>query len=100
MVGNVWEWVEGTAYNGAYEDRILPDDGYISGVDDEAMPAVTGKEADPNYYEDYFWIKDKGTRGIARGGYWDNKSDAGQYAMYIVYEPSFVGSGVGFRCVK
>lgn len=101
MIGNVWEWVEGTVSDGMYKGNALPNNGYILAVDDEAMPSATDLKAkDENYYNDYFWIKQNGVRGIARGGYWDNGADAGQYALYVVSEPSFAGTGVGFRCVK
>ncbi|MFC1678493.1 formylglycine-generating enzyme family protein [Patescibacteria group bacterium] len=101
MIGNVWEWVDGSVFNGSYKDRLLPETGYIKGVDDSALPSETdGNKSDANYYHDYFWVKSKGTRGMARGGYWDNESDAGQYALYAVTQPSFASDGVGFRCVK
>ena len=101
MIGNVWEWVDGTARDGVYEDKILPESGYVEGVDSNALPSATNlSNGDANYYYDYFWIKNKGTRGMARGGYWNNNSDAGQYSLYAVSEPSFAGTGVGFRCVK
>ena len=101
MIGNVWEWVDGTTFEGEYNGRELPKSGFILGVDDEAMPIETNiEEGDPNYYHDYFWLKESGTRGIARGGYWDNKEEAGQYSLYAVSPPSYAGAGVGFRCVK
>lgn len=101
MIGNVWEWVEGTVSDGMFKDKVLPESGYVLSVDDEALPGATGQDSgDENYYNDYFWIKQKGVRGMARGGYWDNAADAGQYALYVVSEPSFAGTGVGFRCVK
>lgn len=101
MIGNVWEWVEGVVNEGVYEGEVLPAEGYVSGVDSNGLPVKTNQEQpDPNYYNDYFWIKNKGTKAIARGGYWSNGSDAGQYSLYIVSDPSFAGTGVGFRCVK
>lgn len=101
MIGNVWEWVDGTVVDGKYKEAELPSDGYIKGVDSLAMPTETNPDSpDPNYQNDYFWIKKTGTRGIARGGYWANGAEAGVYSAYIVTPPSFVGTGVGFRCVK
>ena len=101
MIGNVWEWTNGTIYEGAYNSKPLPDEGYITGVDEDSMPsAINSNISDANYYNDYFWQKKTGTRGIARGGYWNNKSDGGQYAVYAVNPPSFSGEGVGFRCAK
>ncbi len=90
MIGNVWEWVDGTIYEGKYKDRVLPEPGYVSGVDEDALPSETNfEQGDLNYYLDYFWVKTGGTRGMARGGYWDNESDAGQYSIYSVVPPSF-----------
>ncbi len=101
MIGNVWEWVDGTIYDGIYQEKSLPSQGYINSVDEDGLPSQTNFTIpDDNYYQDFFWIKDNGTRGFARGGYWNNKSEAGQYAVYLVSPPSFVGIGVGFRCVK
>jgi VCBS repeat-containing protein len=54
----------------------------------------------PDYNNDYFWLKTKGLRGMVRGGYWNNKTDAGIYSLYAVTPPSSVEPGVGFRCVK
>jgi formylglycine-generating enzyme required for sulfatase activity len=100
MVGNVWEWVQGTIYNGEYENKTLPKQGYVAGLDESSLPSETADAADPNYDEDYLYIKNVGTRGIARGGYWDNKMEAGINSAYMVSSPSFAGDGIGFRCVK
>lgn len=100
MIGNVWEWIDGSIVDGKINDRELPESGYIAGVDSDALPVVTGNDKNPDYFNDYFWIKKNGVRTIARGGYWDNGEDAGQYAIYAVPDVSFVGPGVGFRCVK
>ena len=100
MIGNVWEWVSGTIADGKFNEKELPDQGFIAGVDENGIVAEISSEPEQNYFEDYFWIKKQGIRGIARGGYWENKSKAGQYAAYLVSTPSFAGQGVGFRCVK
>ncbi|MEI8361027.1 MAG: SUMF1/EgtB/PvdO family nonheme iron enzyme [bacterium] len=100
MVGNVWEWVAGTVNEGVYENTKLPSQGFVKAVDDKGMPSATSETGDQNYYNDYASIKNTGIRAIARGGYWANKGEAGQYSTYIVYEPSFAGSSIGFRCVK
>jgi formylglycine-generating enzyme required for sulfatase activity len=101
MIGNVWEWVEGNVEDGRFGEHELPAGGYIGGVGEDGMPVATSQEAgDENYYFDYFWVKGIGVKAIARGGYWDNRSDAGQYSAYIVLSPSEIGPGIGFRCVK
>ncbi len=101
MIGNVWEWVDGTVYDGRMENIPLPENGFVTGVNGQGLPSDSNPdEGDPSYYYDYLWIKPGDTRAIARGGYWDNHSDAGQYAFYIVAPPSEAGKGIGFRCVK
>jgi formylglycine-generating enzyme required for sulfatase activity len=100
MIGNVWEWVNEQSINGRLGDNDLPQDGYVRSVDLSGLPLETSQTvADSNFNDDYFWVK-KGVRGLARGGYWGNKSDAGLFAVYLVAEPTFAGTGVGFRCVK
>lgn len=101
MIGNVWEWVKGAISDGKFEGKQLPESGFIDSTDGDSLPARTNPNTpNENYNQDYFWIKNKGARSFARGGYWDNKTDAGQYSVYLVSEPSFAGSGIGFRCVK
>jgi formylglycine-generating enzyme required for sulfatase activity len=101
MIGNVWEWVDGSVVDGQIEGRQLPLEGYVKGYDSSGFPTETDAEmGDENYYHDYVWLKRNGTRGIARGGYWGNGAEAGQYSIYMVTEPSYAGIGVGFRCVK
>jgi formylglycine-generating enzyme required for sulfatase activity len=101
MVGNAWEWVWGAASDGSVDGRKLPASGYVQSTDGQSFPAETDKESpNDNYNDDYFWIKETGYRGIARGGYWGNAGDAGLYALYIVSTPAEVGQGIGFRCVK
>ncbi len=100
MIGNVWEWVDGSINEGVYKGTVLPEEGYVKGVDENGSPSETSIEADENYNNDFLWIKKTGVRGFARGGYWDNKAEAGQYSVYLVSPPSFAGTGVGFRCAK
>ena len=101
MIGNVWEWVKETVIEGKYENRILPEKGYVQSVDEKGLPLVTNLEnSDPNYNEDFFWISQEGGRAIARGGYWENGKKGGIYAAYIVYLPSQFGPATGFRCAK
>lgn len=100
MIGNVWEWVDGTIRDGQLNGHDLPGGGYISGMDLEGVPTATDANPSPEYYSDFFWTKKTGVRGLARGGFWDNAERGGQYALYAEIEPSFAGTGVGFRCVR
>lgn len=101
MIGNAWEWVNGQIVDGVFAGREIPDQGYIDGLGTDTLPLTTnGDKPNSNYNEDYLWIKKTGARGIARGGYWDNQSDGGRNAVYMVSPLSFSGVGMGFRCVK
>lgn len=101
MVGNVWEWVNGAVENGTYNGRKLPSAGYVQEINpNDSLPSMTGDAGETTLNNDFFWLKDTGTRGILRGGYWENKSDAGQYSAYAVEYPRSYGPTIGFRCVK
>ncbi|MEA3449475.1 MAG: SUMF1/EgtB/PvdO family nonheme iron enzyme [Patescibacteria group bacterium] len=101
MVGNVWEWVSGNLHEGEIDGQKLPEEGYILSVNSDGLPVKTSfEDYDDNNNRDYLWIKHTKVRGVARGGYWANKADAGIYAMYLVAPLDFAGTGIGFRCVK
>ena len=101
MVGNVWEWVIGEVVDGKYKGKDLADSGFIDEVDTNGLASLSNKnKANPNFNNDYMWLKKTKTRGMARGGFWDNKKEGGVYATYLVSQPSFAGAGIGFRCVK
>ncbi|OGF27201.1 hypothetical protein A2331_03455 [Candidatus Falkowbacteria bacterium RIFOXYB2_FULL_34_18] len=101
MIGNVWEWVKGEIKDGKLNNTEMPRAGYISAVDIKGNPIETNiNMVDFNFNHDYLWMKIDGVRGMARGGYWDNKEEAGIYSMYLVSPPTFAGTGVGFRCAK
>ncbi len=100
MIGNVWEWVKEEVNNGEYKGEEMPDSGYVEAVDVDGMIIKTSSSPDDVFYSDFLWIKKKGLRAMARGGYWDNKEKAGKNAVYLVSPSSFSGIGVGFRCVK
>ncbi len=101
MVGNVWEWVDEEINNGKYNGEEMPQQGFVQSADTKGVAIETDlNQANENYYNDYLWLKTKGIKGIARGGYWDNEDEAGIYSLYAVFGPAFSGSGIGFRCVK
>jgi len=101
MVGNVWEWVDGSVEEGEFAYRELPEAGYVNGINpDDAFPSETSNTPDEMYKNDYVWIKNTKTRTIARGGYYNNKEEAGQYTHYIVSTPTETSNATGFRCVK
>ncbi len=101
MIGNVWEWVDGVVEDGIIDGKNLPEAGFIDSTDGKGLPGITNAGTpNPDYNNDYFWLKAKGLRGMVRGGYWNNKSDAGIYSLYAVTPPSSAEIGIGFRCVK
>lgn len=101
MVGNVWEWLEETVVEDRYIDTAFPDEGYVTNIDARGIPIGTdATNPDDAFFRDYFWLEGETVRGMLRGGYWRSKSDAGQYALNVTVPPSFVGTAVGFRCVK
>jgi formylglycine-generating enzyme required for sulfatase activity len=101
MIGNVWEWVDGTVINGTLSGTTFPGEGYITGFDSRGFPYATNPDApNPEFFDDYFWLDPTDARGILRGGYWKSKADAGQYSVNITVTPTFVGGAIGFRCVK
>jgi len=100
MIGNVWEWTDETINNGKLNGDTLPKQGFVYEVNDNGIAIETNNKKNDNYNNDYFWIKNNGIRGIARGGYYSNEKEAGIYSAYLVSKPSYIGVGVGFRCVK
>jgi formylglycine-generating enzyme required for sulfatase activity len=100
MIGNVWEWVGETAKEGKYGDSPLPDAGYVKGADEKGIPSETGADPDDNYHRDRFWLTKEGTRGMFRGGFFGSGADAGLYTLHAEMPPSFIGTAIGFRCVK
>lgn len=101
MVGNVWEWVRDTVKQGEYQGTQVPDSGFVHSVDETGIPTMTDRsKPDPNYNDDRFWSEKTQVVGIFRGGYWASGSGAGIYTAHAQMPPSFVGVGVGFRCVK
>ena len=87
--------------DGKYKGEEMPAQGFVQSADTKGVAIETDlNQANENYYHDYLWLKTKGIKGIARGGYWDNKDEAGVYSLYAVFGPAFSGPGIGFRCVK
>jgi formylglycine-generating enzyme required for sulfatase activity len=101
MIGNVWEWVDGVSEDGEYEERTLPVSGYVAEIDRGGVARRTDPDKpDPIFNDDYFWMDESEVRGMIRGGYWGNDTDAGIYGVNASILPTFSGTGVGFRCVS
>jgi hypothetical protein len=100
LVGNVWEWMDDVVTNGNYQERILPESGYVSLVDDNGVVIETSQNPEANFGKDYAWINKEGVRGILRGGFYGSGEDGGIFTQNISVALDFASAGVGFRCVK
>lgn len=98
MVGNVWEWVSGDVIDGIYNNRKLPDTGYVSNADSSGVATETTNDPQANFHNDYFWASSDGTKALMRGGYYGSGEDAGIYSIHADIELNFSGSAIGFRC--
>jgi len=99
LVGNVWEWVHDDIVDGKYNERQLPENGFVAQVDNSGMAVTTKNEEDELFGKDYFWSPDMGVFGIVRGGYYDSGTDAGIYSIHADTPPNAASIGIGFRCV-
>ncbi len=101
MLGNVWEWTDDIVTNGNYQERVLPESGYVSLVDDNGIVISTTNTGDTNFGKDYAWVNKEGVRGILRGGFYGSgEDDGGIFSQNISVALDFASAGVGFRCVK
>ena len=100
MVGNIWEWVSGDVSNGVFNNRVLPETGFVQNADSNGVAVETGDSPQVNFHEDYFWSQPEGVKAMMRGGFYGSGSDAGIYSIHADIETNFSGSAVGFRCVK
>jgi formylglycine-generating enzyme required for sulfatase activity len=100
MIGNVWEWMDGQVVNGNYDNRMLPQSGYVSLVDTNGVVVETEKSPAEEFGSDYAWTAPEGVMGIIRGGFYGSGDDAGLYAQNLSVPLDFKTAGVGFRCVK
>ncbi|MCA9366203.1 SUMF1/EgtB/PvdO family nonheme iron enzyme [Candidatus Kaiserbacteria bacterium] len=99
VVGNVWEWVSDDVFDGTYQGRSLPPEGYVVQVDSGGIATAVGTE-DDQYGADYFWSKPEGAYAMMRGGYYGSRDDAGVFAVHAATDPNFIGDAIGFRCVQ
>ncbi len=100
VVGNVWEWVDGQVSEGVYDNRTLPESGYVSLVDQNGVVVTTSQSPLREFGDDYALTESQGLRGIIRGGFYGSGEDAGIYAQNLAVPLDLKTTGVGFRCVK
>lgn len=100
LIGNVWEWIDGEVKNGVYDDREMPESGFVQMVDSDGVVLETGERANTAYGEDYAITDSTGVRGIIRGGFYGSGSDGGLFAINAAVPLNLATAGVGFRCVR
>ncbi len=100
MVGNVWEWVDGEVVTGVYNERAVPNEGYVQAVDAAGVALATAPTSSALYSDDYMWTELSGTYGLMRGGFYGSESDGGIYSVQARVAHAFSSSATGFRCVK
>jgi formylglycine-generating enzyme required for sulfatase activity len=100
MIGNVWEWVDETVEKGNWQNRAVPESGYVAEADGDGV-AIKSSPLSPDeaFGSSRFWADNGIVAGMMRGGYYNNKADAGVFAIHAASPPSFTGEAVGFRCV-
>ena len=99
MIGNVWEWVAGEVVAGVYQDRTLPEEGYVIHADSAGVALETADQPETTFNQDYFWSRDEGVAVMMRGGFYGSQTDAGLYSIHADLKANFSGQAVGFRCV-
>mgnify|MGYP002620799647 CR=1 FL=1 len=100
LVGNLWEWIDGSITHGVYQGRTLPDSGYVRVTDNNGVVVETSDTPDTAHGADYAWTSESGVFGMLRGGYFASDSDGGLYAQNLAAPFDLRTSGVGFRCVR
>ena len=100
MIGNVWEWVDEQVVGGIYDNRQLPETGFVALVDKNGVVLETSSYENKEFGNDYAWTNADGVFGIIRGGFYSSGDDAGIFAQNMSVPLNFKTAGVGFRCVK
>ena len=100
MVGNVWEWIDADVSDGSYNNRTLPESGFVHLVDSDGVVVQTGSVSMEEYGSDYAQTSQEGVRGVVRGGYYGGGDDSGIHAQNLAVPLDLRTVGVGFRCVK
>ncbi len=98
-IGNVWEWTDDDVAQQGYQNRILPNEGYVAQVAADGIATVTENVPNSQFGNDYFWSKEEGVFGLLRGGFYGSGEDAGVYAVQAKTPPTTATIAIGFRCV-
>ena len=100
MIGNAWEFIAEETFDNKFNDRELPESGYVEQVDVNGIALKTTDKPNPVYNDDYFWTKPEGSFVIMRGGFYGSKEDGGVYTSHAQVDSNFASVATGFRCVK
>jgi formylglycine-generating enzyme required for sulfatase activity len=100
LVGNVWEFTSSEVVDGLFENKSLPEEGYVEQVGADGLATVTSINPNNIYNQDYFWSKAEGRFSIIRGGFYGSRLDGGIYAVHAANDINFASAAIGFRCVK
>ncbi|HMO78321.1 MAG TPA: SUMF1/EgtB/PvdO family nonheme iron enzyme [Candidatus Paceibacterota bacterium] len=100
MIGNVWELVDGQVSEGFYDERQVPEEGYVAQVDAAGIALLTSEVPNDIYNQDYFWSRNEGQFVLMRGGYYGSRKDGGIFSTHAQSNQDFASAAVGFRCAK
>lgn len=100
MIGNTWEWVQEMVHHGTWNNRHVPETGFVSGADLYGIAYETQSARQDRFNNDRFWSDSTIVAGMMRGGYFNSGGQAGIFATYAASPPTFTGEAAGFRCVQ
>ncbi len=100
MIGNVWEFVDGSVHDLSLENAVLPTEGFVESVDSRGIAVKSSSSPSVAMGDDYFWSQEGGDYAIVRGGFYGSRTDAGLYATHAAIAFDFGGGAIGFRCMK
>ncbi len=99
VLGNVWEWVSDDVWSGMYQNRPLPQSGFITQSDQSGVAVYTRADSSEET-AGYIWTNMSQASGMLRGGFYSIREDAHITTIQADVAPTFFGPGVGFRCVR
>jgi hypothetical protein len=65
-----------------------------------AIPATSDGTGSATYGNDGYWFDDGALRAALRGGYWNNRTKAGVFALLLNHAPGHGDAGIGLRVAK
>ncbi|MFA5232267.1 MAG: type II secretion system protein [Candidatus Paceibacterota bacterium] len=112
LSGNVWEWVDFTITGAGSQPQVVyqtpfgwqeftavTNYGNTLGRDNVA-PKSTSLNGSTGAGRIYYQSDYASLRALVRGGFWDNTSNAGVFALGLYNGPTSARTGIGFRCAR